>query len=247
MQTLTQANTNSDQTVKCPKCKGDRFVPGEEGRLRRCECVEREIAMERLKNSGVGEDFGSKRLDTFKLEGRAEQVIEAYKLAVRYVDRFDEIRQDECNWLSMVGQVGCGKTHLTIGIANELLSRNIGVVYMQYREEMPRIKQVITDETEYTKTMNRFKNAQVLVVDDLFKEAVTRWNGETRLIESDLRIIFELFNYRYFKRLPVIISSEYGIKRLLDLDEGLGSRIFEMCKGRFIEFHGPELNYRLTG
>ncbi len=203
--------------------------------------------MERLKNSGVGEDFGTKRLDTFEVEGRSRQVVEAYRLAVQYVERFDTIRKEDCNWLAMVGQVGSGKTHLTIGIANELLARNIGVVYMQYREAIPRIKQVITDETEYSRAMNRYKNAQVLVVDDLFKEAVTRWNGEVRLTESDLRIIFELFNYRYFKRLPVIISSEYGIKPLLDLDEGLGSRIFEMCKGRFIEFHGQELNYRLTG
>lgn len=209
--------------------------------------------MERLKISGLSAAFGSKRLDTFKLDGRPHQVRTAYNTARNYVEQFDTIRQSENNWLALLGQVGCGKTHLTIGIANALMAQHIGVVYMPYRDEITRIKQVITDEAEYNRVMNRLKNAQVLVVDDLFKEALVTRNGEKVLNDSDLRIMFELLNHRYFKRLPVIISSEHYISRLLDMDEGLGSRIFEMCKNHLVELWADKpqdkaaMNYRMTG
>lgn len=241
------------KAVKCAICQDDKFIPGEGGRLKRCQCVDMEISMERLKNSGLAAAFGSKRLDTFRLEGRPASIREAYNMAIRYVEQFETIRQSENNWLALLGQVGCGKTHLTIGIANALMAKNISVVYMPYRDEITRIKQVITDEAEYNRVMNRLKNAQVLVVDDLFKEALVNRNGEKVLNESDLRIMFELFNHRYFKRLPVIISSEHYISRLLDMDEGLGSRIFEMTKGNLVELWAEKpqdraaMNYRMTG
>lgn len=57
--------------------------------------------------------------------------------------------------------------------------------------------------------------------------------------------MFEIVNYRYFKGAPMIISSEYLVEDILSFDEGIGSRIFEMCKGHIMEFEGQELNYRL--
>lgn len=215
--------------------------------MKRCRCVDAEISAARLKNSGLQEAFAAKTFSTFRTEGRPPQVVAACSMARKYVQDFGTLMRAETNWFALLGQVGCGKTHLTIAVANELLAMNVGVVYMPYRDEITRIKQIMTDEVQYNLTMNRLKQAQVLVVDDLFKESLVTRNGERILNEADLRIMFELLNHRYFKKLPVIISSEYGMNRLLDMDEGLGSRIFEMSKGRFIEFKGPALNYRLTG
>ena len=76
----------------------------------------------------------------------------------------------------------------------------------------------------------------VLFVDDLFKGKIT---------DSDINIMFELINHRYFNNLPVIISSECGVGRLLDIDEALGSRLVEMSRGRVVELRGRELNYRM--
>ena len=72
-------------------------------------------------------------------------------------------------------------------------------------------------------------------VDDLLKGKYT---------ESDINIMCELINYRYLKRLPVIISTEKTQRQLLDVDEALGSRIIEMCKGFIVEFNESG-NYRL--
>lgn len=213
----------------------------------RCQCVDVEISMARLEKSGLKTAFSAKTLANYQVEGRPPQAREAHRLACGYAENFEAIAGEEYNWLALLGQVGSGKTHLTIGIANALLNRKVGVVYMAYRDEITRLKQIITDEEQYSQAMNRFKRAQVLVVDDLFKKAATERNGETVLNESDNRIMFEIINHRYFNRLPLIISSEFTMNGLLNLEESLGSRIFEMTKGRFIEFKGREMNYRLTG
>ena len=73
---------------------------------------------------------------------------------------------------------------------------------------------------------------------DLFKGKIT---------ESDINIMFQLINHRYFNNLPIIVSSEFSVLRLMDVDEALGSRLIEMSKGRVVELMGKELNYRIYG
>jgi AAA ATPase len=109
---------------------------------------------------------------------------------------------------------------------------------MGYRDAITSIKQNMLDSVYYNKVMNRYKNARVLFVDDLFKGKIT---------DSDINIMFELINHRYFNNLPVIISSECGVDRLLGIDEALGSRLVEMSKGRIVELRGRDLNYRMYG
>ena len=109
---------------------------------------------------------------------------------------------------------------------------------MGYRDAITGIKQNMMDSVYYNKMMNRYKSARVLFIDDLFKGKIT---------DSDVNIMFELINHRYFNNLPVIISSECSVGRLLDVDEALGSRLVEMTKGRVVETRGKELNYRIYG
>ena len=64
--------------------------------------------------------------------------------------------------------------------------------------------------------------------------------------ESDKNIMFEIINYRYINHLPIIVSSEYDINALLNFDEAIGSRIYEMCKDYLVEIEKDlKNNYRL--
>ena len=92
------------------------------------------------------------------------------------------------------------------------------------------------DSVYYNKMMNRYKSARVLFIDDLFKGKIT---------DSDVNIMFELINYRYFNNLPLIVSSECGVDRLIGIDEALGSRLVEMSKNYIISIKAKNLNYRL--
>ena len=137
-----------------------------------------------------------------------------------------------------LGQVGSGKTHLSMAICNELMDRGISVVYMGYRDAITGIKQNMMDSVYYNKMMNRYKSARVLFIDDLFKGSISG---------SDVNIMFEIINYRYLNGLPVIVSCEKSIDEIMNIDEAIGSRLYEMSCGYVASLSGRRLNYRMYG
>ena len=212
---------------------------------RPCKCREAKQYRRILQASGISEAFLKKTFKNFI--PKHQSTAAAKQMAIDYVKEFDKISNTEENSIAFLGQVGSGKTHLSIAIANELMKRGIGVRYMQYREDIMKIKQSAVDEIAYTREINKYKNATVLLIDDLYKGAVYKNRmGYEAVNEADLRAMFEIINYRYLKKAPMIISSEYTVDQLLDFDEAIGSRIIERCKGHIIELHGMELNYRLA-
>ena len=124
---------------------------------------------------------------------------------------------------------------LGFAVSNNPIRDGIPVLYVSYRDMITELKQHITDKEEYSGEIDRLKNIDVLFIDDLFKGKIT---------ESDINIMYELINYRYLKRLPIIVSTEKTIQQLIDIDEALGSRIVEMCKKYTICFN-KSANYRL--
>ena len=92
------------------------------------------------------------------------------------------------------------------------------------------------DDVYYDRERKRYATARVLYIDDLFKGKIT---------ESDINIMYEIINYRYINRLPVIVSTELFLNDLIECDEAIGSRIMELCKGNLISFREKELNYRV--
>ena len=218
---------------RCNKCRDMTFIiDGNEAVA--CECRQVRIAEDILRKSGISEEFRNKRFNNFRYS-LDSQITNAYKEGYLYARNFKEIERDRCNSIMFMGQVGSGKTHLSLAIANELMDQAVGVIYMSYREVITALKQNIMDEVYYHRVMGRYKGSRVLLIDDLFKGRVT---------ESDLNIMFELLNFRYFNRLPVIVSCEMDVESLLRIDEGIGSRLVEMC--RCVEIRGKRLNYRLN-
>jgi len=154
-----------------------------------------------------------------------------------YYLQFDNIKNDRYNSILLSGKSGCGKTHLSLALANNLLKKKeVAVVYMPYRDVITSLKQNMLDESYYKKTLEKYQKAEVLLIDDLLKGNISK---------SDVNIMFELINYRYLNRLPMIISTECDQRRLLDFDEAIGSRIYEMCKGYVVEIRDEGNNYRL--
>lgn len=76
------------------------------------------------------------------------------------------------------------------------------------------------------------------MIDDLFKGSVSK---------SDVNIMFEIVNFRYFNNLPVIVSCEKDIEKLLEIDEAIGSRLIEMSKDYLVVMKGSKLNFRVYG
>ncbi|MEJ8555128.1 ATP-binding protein [Tepidibacter sp. Z1-5] len=224
-------------SFKCSKCKDKELVYNPElDAMEYCECRERKLYETILRNSGISEAFRKKTFETFQDKGNRE--LQKTKItALMYCKDFEGIRDNVSNSIAFLGQVGAGKTHLSIAIANNLMSKNIGVLYMQYRDVITHLKQNMLDEYYYQREISKYKNATVLLIDDLFKGKIT---------ETDINIMFEIINYRYLKGSPMIVSSEYTSDKLLNIDEAIGSRIIEKCEGRMIDFVGKNFNHRLN-
>ena len=232
---------NGESTV-CPKCGGSMWITwiDENGCEvgKRCECFAPTMARRRIAGSGISEPFRAKGFKNFDTRDNP-QLEKASTICTEYCLNYQDIKSTRHNSILLLGQVGSGKTHLALASANALLDyQKIRVVYMPYREMVTRLKQNITDEDSYTRAIDTFKTAPMLVIDDLLKGKTT---------ESDINILFEIVNYRYVCNLPVIVTSEKTTGELLDFDSAIGSRLIEMAEDRIIEFKGNELNYRLKG
>jgi DNA replication protein DnaC len=111
---------------------------------------------------------------------------------------------------------------------------------MQYRDSMTELKQSMQSKNDdgdnaYQAIMAKLKNATVLLLDDMFKGKVT---------ESDINIMYEIVNFRYLNGKPMIISTEYEIKKLLTFDEAIVSRLVEMSNGNLLKIEAK--NYRMS-
>ena len=56
----------------------------------------------------------------------------ALRKAENYVNNFNEIRNGRNSSIIFMGQVGSGKTHLSMAIANNLMDSGISVIYMPF-------------------------------------------------------------------------------------------------------------------
>lgn len=213
------------------------FILQEDGSAKECVCRQLRIAEDKLKASGLSEEFRKMTFDRYDYQNNIE-IMEAYLTAKNYSKYFEEIRVVRKNSIIFSGQVGSGKTHLGMAIANSLLDKSIGVIYMPYRGSITKLKQSITNGEDYQREIRKYKEAKVLLIDDLFKGKIT---------ESDVNIIYEIVDYRYFKNLPFIITTEKTTEDLLDIDEAIGSRLYEMSKNNLVTLEGEKLNYRLYG
>lgn len=223
-------------SYKCDKCRDLTFII--DGNVATpCDCRDLREADDILKSSGISEEFRKKTFNAFNYS-YSNQIKDAYKKAIEYAGAFDDIKDSRRNSIMFLGQVGSGKTHLSLAICNALMDDCVGVVYMSYREVITKIKQNVMDSEEYERIVGRYKRAKVLLIDDLFKGSVTN---------SDINIMFEIVNFRYFNNLPVIVSCEKCVDELLDIDEAIGSRLIEMSKDYLIIMKGMKLNFRVYG
>ncbi|WP_338630437.1 ATP-binding protein [Clostridium baratii] len=221
---------------KCPACNGTGLVETKERVYRRCNCTEIQKLNGLWEKSGISFNDFDKSFKNFEAWNKDIKIMK--DIATSYYISYERIKTEKENSIMLCGNPGCGKTHLIIALANNFIkNKEIEVIYMPYRDAVTKLKQNITDGEQYQILMDKYKNCKILLIDDLFKGKVT---------ESDINLMFEIINHRYLKRLPVMISTEFTIDDLLEFDEAIGSRIFEMTKNYLCEITGRENNYRLN-
>ena len=150
----------------------------------------------------------------------------------------------------ILGQSGCGKSHIGTAIFRELLLAGKTCRYMAWREDAPRLKKLLHSEgDEYCAAVDQFKQTQVLYIDDLFKTGRENGGRFQRPTVADINLAYEILNYRADRpKLRTILSSECLLEQLIEIDEAIGGRIAELS-APYVFSISPDRtkNYRLRG
>lgn len=238
--------TGEDGLLYCGKCHTPKqhrvqFVLNGEEIIRTppvpCECMQRIMAAEQerkqqnermesikklRKASLMGEQFRESTFQNYKIDQHNAQ---HYKLAVRYVQKWEQMKQSN-QGLLFCGDTGTGKTYLAACIANALLEQNVPVAMTSFVKLAS-----ITDDDRQT-TIRRLNQADLLVIDDL---------GAERGSDYALEQVYDYIDSRCQARKPMIVTTNLTHAQILNTTDIRYKRIYErIIKNCWpMEFTGP--------
>ena len=183
-----------------------------------CKCDKIRKSIMRMKRSGLEELFKKYRFDNYAVEEDWQKMIK--EKAMNFAKKPAPV-------FYIGGQSGCGKTHLCTAIARELLLAGNELRYVLWRDESVKLKSAINDEAKYQSIIEELKRVDVLYIDDFLKVPIG--HDASKPTSADLSLALEIINNRYNANLVTIISSEWTVIDIIDFDEALGGRIYEMA------------------
>lgn len=178
------------------------------------EAIRAEKAERIRKQSNLGLRFQGRTFETFDSTRNPD----AYATCLSYADSYTN---SERNFLLLTGAYGTGKTHLAAAIANRLMDNGVPVLFNTFGGHLNKLKlEFGNSKSNYLSMM---QNIEMLMMDDIGKEQQTEW---TRAIT------FEVINYRYEHKLPVVMTTNLQSRQLSEyLGGAVWSRLHEICQG----------------
>ena len=191
-------------------------------RFQRCKCQSIRDAMGAMDRSGIPPDaLAACTWENWKTPENWQR--KALAMAQDYVQ---QIAPGDPSWFIICGTPGCGKTTLCTTIFRAIVEGGKPGLYVSWREFARRAKAVGNDRDDFREETEPLKNTPLLYLDDF-------WKGEIR--PADVHLAFELINARYISKKPTILSSENTLEAILRGDEAIGSRLFEMAGGYYVD------------
>lgn len=174
----------------CPKCEDRGYIrPGE-----LCTCYLQERLDESFRQSGIPENMRAYSLDNFDVTYYTDPQAMAEKVEKcrQFIQQLKDGQAQ--NNIILLGDVGRGKTHLSIAMANAALANGNTVIYKRIDDLLDLIREYKYDresgEAGDGFELEQLKTCDLLVIDDLGAETVTSF------AINQLRIIIEERNMR---------------------------------------------------
>lgn len=201
----------------CPVCKnkGRVFFINENHTeaVRDCECKAIRESYGRIAQSGLQDELKNKSFGNYicKYPFQAECKAKALKF----------LSGDAGPFFYIGGQSGAGKTHLCTAISGRLLERGYALKYMKWAADAAKILSLSANEDREKKeaVLKRIKEVPVLYIDDFLRSKSPS--------QAEIRLAFEIIDYRYVNAMKTIISSEKTLNDLFNTDEAIAGRIYE--------------------
>jgi DNA replication protein DnaC len=192
-------------TPECPVCGGTGWKriseAGEANRVERCECRLGARAERLLKSAQIPSRYKHCTLaDFFTDFSGAHRSLAAARLAA---GRFVEEYPLEKKGLLFIGPIGTGKTHLAVGIMQELISnKGTHSLFCDYRDLLKEIQNSYNPQVQTTEleVLQPIFEAEVLVLDELGAIRPSEWVWDT---------VSHIINYRYNEQKTTIITTNF--------------------------------------
>ena len=235
-----------DSVYDCPVCKNKGLVAflDKNGKAAVHDCDCRVIRSSRISavRSGLG-NLLDKRVNNFQAADSWQTQLK--EKAISFIENFrkQEGGQSLPKGFVMLGQSGCGKTHLCAAICNFFIEQGKRGRYMSWSKDSDTLKIMrVENPTIYRTRMDEFCTAQVLYIDDLFKAKSLQG-----ISERDVTLAFEILNHRL--NLPdsvTIVSSEWLADELRKIDTAVAGRLLELAGCYLLQIpRGDQYNRRI--
>jgi DNA replication protein DnaC len=223
----------------CPLCSdsGMRLTiqPDGERCAQPCDCRLRRQAERLFRRAAIPRRYEHCTLDTFEPGyGQADQSLRvAHMMARNFVAGYPV--STEGRGLLLVGDVGIGKTHLAVAIAQVLiLEKGVPCLFCDYRELLKRIQESYNPAVATTELqiLTPVFEAEVLILDELGAQKPTDWVWDTVAL---------ILNTRYNDKRTTLITTNYPnapaalARTAATREETLGDRIGERMRSRLAE------------
>lgn len=190
------------------------------------------FAEQRLGQAKIPRRFWNKTLLNFRKTGAMRKNLA--EDAMRFAKVFN-LNGELHPGLLMRGDVGCGKTHLAVGILREVVAKGYSGLYYNSPDLLREIRATYDDSTVMTEDvlLDEISNVDLLVLDDL---------GAEKISGFVLDRFYLIVNKRYEGCKPMIVTTNLDQETLINrLGDRLVSRLIEMCSD---SMHFPSDDYR---
>jgi len=218
----------------CPLCGGSGVNIDRQGNAVICPCFQQKRLQLLLESSLLPPQLLNKSFANFDLRyysrsrqdgsGRTyrEIAVEALEAAQKFVRA--RVGQRQGNGLLFIGHIGSGKTHLSAALACELCYQGISVLFLVVPDFLDTLRASYDKSGEFSEDdlMERARQAEVLILDDIGAQNITPWSQEK---------IYSLINYRLNYQKPCVLTSNHSMEELnVILGYRTTSRILEACR-----------------
>ena len=216
--------TTTAQT--CPTCNDTGWKTigdGRERRVTRCDCRRQQHAQKLLERARIPQRYLHCELSNYDVLSGAHE--RSQSLALVTAQRFVQEYPGDHAGLLLIGPIGVGKTHLSVGIARELInSKAIPCLFYDYRELLKEIQNSYnaTVQTTELDVLRPVFETDVLVLDELGAVKPTEWVWDT---------VSHILNTRYNDKRTTIFTTNFAdLPPRGDADDSERSRAFRAAR-----------------
>ena len=197
----------------CPKCNDTGYREAD-NRTVMCSCLKQELVASACEELNRTAPLSLSTFDSFRLDYYSNtpdpdtgivprrQMDKILKFCKSYAANFTPSDKS----ILMKGATGLGKTHLSLAIANEVIKRGYGVIYVSAPALLSKLeKEYFSRGASDSHTTETLSDCDLLIIDDLGTEFRTQFSVSQ---------IYNIVNARILQNKPVIISTNLNMTAL---------------------------------